>query len=220
AELTRVGDAASAVADLTIELREDGAIDLAWLGAAYRLQNPGRAFTDNETKLLRSIGRVLATRYRLVLDAALAARRIQLVRGLPEDRFVSAYLDPAPYRRGDVTIDRVAEAIEVLRISSSSTYENNRINTGVLLFGGQPDPCHIPPPQPEGALPYAQALTTTRTFYRLSDGMRTVALVDAAGLMVELVDIEEWAAPYADMSLPVPCAERFVSHCRATLCGG
>jgi hypothetical protein len=50
--------------------------------------------------------------------------------------------------------------------------------------------------------------------------MRTLALVDASGRMVELVDVAEWASPFADMDLPVPCALRFRAHCRATLCGG
>jgi hypothetical protein len=38
--------------------------------------------------------------------------------------------------------------------------------------------------------------------------------------MVDLVDIEEWAAPFGDRALPVPCSQRFAAHCRATLCGG
>jgi len=220
AVLTRTGPYHPAVAQLTTS--GDGQrLDLAWLGGAYLLEQPGRALTDNETKLLVSIGRVLSARYRLLLDSTLAAERLDLFRGLPEDRFVSAYLDPSPYMRGDAPlIDRVGEAIEVLRISSSTTYENRRINTGVLLFGNLPDPCHAVPPLPDGALPYAQAITTTRTFYRLSDGMRTVALVDGLGRMVELVDIEEWAEPFSTTPLPVPCAARFSAHCRATLCGG
>src|SRR6185436_4147054 len=101
-----------------------------------------------------------------------------------------------------------------------STYENRRINTGVLLFGHVPDPYHAAPRLPDGALPYAQPLTMTRTFYRLCDGMRTVALVDSNGRMVELVDILEWAEPFGDLSLPAPSAARFGAHCRATLVGG
>src|SRR5713101_2011594 len=221
AVLTRTGPYDPAVAQLTPTSGDGLRLDLAWLGGAYLLEQPGRALTDNETKLLHGIGRVLSARYRLLLDSTLAAERVDLFRGLPEERFVSAFLDPSPYMRGDAPlIDRVAEAIEVLRISSSTTYENRRINTGVLLFGNLPDPCHAAPPLPDGALPYAQALTTTRTFYRLSDGMRTVALVDSLGRMVELVDIEEWAAPFLTTALPVPGAARFSAHCRATLSGG
>jgi hypothetical protein len=164
---------------------------------------------------------VLSLRYQMLVDSAVAAERIDMFRGLPEDRFVSAYLDPAPYAHGSPLMpDRVAEAIDVLRISSTSTYENRRINTGVLLFGRMPDPCHDEPPLPEGAVSYAQDLTTTRTFYSLCDGMRTLALVDASGRMVELVDVAEWADPFSDVELPVPCAQRFRAHCRATLRGG
>lgn len=221
AELKRAGAVEPAIAQLSMTRRDAQRLDLVWLGEAYQLEQPGRPITDNEIKLLRGIGLVLSARYRVFLDSSLAVERLDLFRGLPEDRFVSAFLDPSPYSHGDASaIDRVAKAIEVLRISSSSTYENRRINTGVLLFGNLPDPCHSRPPLPDGALPYAQALTTTRTFYRLSDGMQTVALVDGAGRLVELVDIEEWAAPYAAMPLPAPCAARFGPHCRATLCGG
>jgi hypothetical protein len=220
-DLQRSASDATPIAQLSVTPRADGAVDLRWLGIAWRMDRDGRELTANETKLLRSIGRVLSLRYEMLVDAAVAAERIDLFRGLPEDRFVSAYLDPAPYAQGSpLMLDRVAEAIDVLRITSTSTYENRRINTGVLLFGRMPDPCHEGPPLPEGALSYAQDLTTTRTFYRLCDGMRTLALVDASGRMVELVDVAEWAAPFSAMDLPVPCALRFRPHCRATLCGG
>jgi hypothetical protein len=219
--LQRLSSQATQVAQFSVTPRPDGAVDLTWLGSAWRIDRNGRELTANETKLLRSIARVLSVRYQMLIDSAVAAERMDMFRGLPEDRFVSAYLDPAPYAQGSpLMIDRVAEAIDVLRISSTSTYENRRINTGVLLFGRMLDPCHKEPPLPEGALSYAQDLTTTRTFYRLCDGMRTLALVDASGRMVELVDIAEWAAPFSEMDLPVPCALRFRAHCRATLCGG
>ena len=218
--LTRTGQTDRSSATLALSNRDDGSVDLTWLGATFHVCHPARPLTESEIKLLRSIGRVLSSRHRVLVDAAVAADRLDLFRGLPEDRYVSAFLDSSPYTHGEPGFDRIAEAIEVLRISSSSTYENRRINTGVLLFGSMPDPCHEEPTLPEGALPYSTALTTSRTFSRLSDGMRTVALVDAAGRLVELVDIGEWAKPYDDLDLPVPCAERFVEHCRATLCGG
>ena len=62
-------------------------------------------------------------------------------------------------------------------------------STGALLFGFQPDACHALPSQPEGALPYSSELTSIRSFHRICDGLRTVALVDREGLMVELVDV-------------------------------
>jgi hypothetical protein len=220
-DVQRSASDANTVAQLSVTPRPDGAIDLAGFGAAWRIVRDGREFTEHETKLLRSIARVLSLRYQTLIDPDVAAERIAMFGGLPEDRFVSAYLDPAPYAQGStVMVDRVAAAIDVLRISSTSTYENRRINTGVLLFGHMPDPCHEAPPRPAGALIYAQDLTTTRTFYSLCDGLRTLALVDASGRMVELVDVAEWAAPFSDMDLPVPCAMRFRAHCRATLCGG
>jgi hypothetical protein len=219
--LQRSASNANPGAQLALTPQPDGAIDLTGFGAAWRIARDGREFTENETKLLRSIARVLSLRYQMLIDSDVAAERIAMFGGLPEDRFVSAYLDPAPYAQGStVVVDRVAEAIDVLRISSTSTYENRRINTGVLLFGQMPDPCHDAPPRPDGALMYAQDLTTTRTFYSLCDGLRTLALVDASGRMVQLVDVAEWAAPFSDMDLPVPCPLRFRAHCRATLCGG
>jgi hypothetical protein len=221
ASLQRSAGAATQVAQLSVTPRPDGAVDLTWLGATWRMDRAGRALTANETKLLWSIARVLSLRYKTLIDSAAAVERIDMFRGVPEDRFVSAYLDAAPYAQDSpLVLDRIAEAIEVLRISSSSTYENRRINTGVLLFGREPDPCHAAPSLPERALAYAPDLTTTRTFYRLCDGMRTLALVDESGRMVELLDIAEWATPYADLALPVPCALRFLAHCRATLRGG
>ena len=217
--LVRTGSVEPPVARLMTMRRDESSVELAWLGDAYRLEHSNRHFTEAEINFLDSIGTV-SLRYRELIDSAVAEERLELMRGVPEDHFVSAYLDPSPYTCEPPTMDRIADAIEVLRVSSSSTYENRRINSGVLLFGNWADPCHALPPLREGALRYDQALTTSRTFHRLSDGMRTVALVDGAGLMVDLVDIDEWAAPVSDRALPVPCSQQFAAHCRATICGG
>jgi hypothetical protein len=114
----------------------------------------------------------------------------------------------------------VEDAIEVLRTSSLSTYENRRISTGALLFGKDPDPCHELPVTPPGALRYSPALTSIRSFYRLCDGLQTLALVDQNGFLVEIVDVEQWAQPLSDTRLPVPSPARYQTHSRATLCGG
>ncbi len=146
-----------------------------------------------------------------------------IVPGIPEDRYISAYLDPSPYAGAEACLekpDRVADTIQVLRISALTTYENRRIVTGALIFGEQPDPCHVLPPKPDGALPYATALTSIRSFHRLCDGLQTVALVNEDGLLVELVDIQQWTEPYSGFDLPVPGPLRYEPHCRATLCGG
>ena len=116
---------------------------LNWLGSRYSLTRD-EPFSEAELKLLTSIGAVLDSRYRMIVDAIRVEQRFELFRGLPEDRYVSAYIDGAPYAqkvwKGP---DRVEDAIEVLRTSSLSTYENRRISTGVLLFGKDPDPCII-----------------------------------------------------------------------------
>ena len=198
-------------------------LELEWLGSRYCVSSSSRPFSEGELRMVRAIGSVLGLRYRLLFDAPLAAQSYQLFRGFPEDRFVSAFLDPrlqqTPLELMSVP-DRIGDAIEALRISSSSTYENRRIETGVLLFGSQRDPCHAAPPRPEGSLRYSKELTAIRSFHQLCDGLQTVALVDREGLLVEIVDVHDWARPFIDYPLAVPSAHRFEAHSRATLCGG
>lgn len=191
-----------------------------WLGSQYLLTRD-EPFSESEMKLLRSIESVLDARYRMIVDSSRVQQRFELFRGLPEDRYVSAFIEREPYNepvwRGP---DRMEDAIEVLRTSSLSTYENRRISTGALLFGKYPDPCHELPPRPADALRYSPALTSIRSFYRLCDGLQTLALVDQNGLLSEIVDVEQWAKPYSDIPLPVPSPARYQNHSRATLCGG
>src|SRR6185295_20053392 len=73
---------------------------------------------------------------------------------------------------------------------------------------------------PPGAIRYSTEITSSRSFHRLCDGLQTLALVDGAGLLVELVDVERWVEPTADVSLAVPSPARYRAHSRATLCGG
>jgi len=185
---------------------------LNWLGSRYSLSRD-EPFSDAELKLLTSIGAVLDSRYRMIVDATRVEQRFELFRGLPEDRYVSAYIDGTPYaQRVWKGPDRVEDAIEVLRTSSLSTYENRRISTGALLFGKDPDPCHELPVTPPSALHYSTALNC--------DGLQTLALVDQNGFLVEIVDVEQWAQPYSDTKLPVPSPARYQTHSGATLCGG
>ncbi len=191
-----------------------------WLGVQCSLTRD-EPFSDAEVRLLRGIGAVLGARYRMITDVDRVEQRFELFRGLPEDRYVSAYIDRAPYDnpawKGP---DRLEDAIEVLRTTSLSTYENRRISTGALLFGKMPDPCHRLPAKPAGALRYSPGLTSIRSFYRLCDGLQTVALVDQDGFLAEIVDVEDWAQTYSDIPLPVPSPARYRTHSRATLCGG
>jgi len=52
------------------------------------------------------------------------------------------------------------------------------------------------------ALSYSSELTSIRSFHRICDGLRTVALVDREGLMVELVDITEWGGQMPNANFP------------------
>jgi hypothetical protein len=192
-----------------------------WLGNKYTVTNH-KEFSDHEQRMVRSIGSFLSMRYRLLFDHEIGAQNMPIFGGLTEDRYVSAFLAGGAYdTRTDATLpDRVSEAIEVLRISALSSYEDKRISTGALLFGSVPDACHPLPPRRADARPYSSDLTSIRSFHRICDGLRTIALVDERGFMVELVDVQEWAQPFSQMQLPVPTTRRYRTHCQATLCGG
>ena len=193
-----------------------------WLGMRYVLTNY-KGFSDHEQRMVRSIGEFLSTRYQLLFDSDTGARNMPIFGGLTEDRYVSTFLEPRVFdnvRSAAALPDRVSEAIEVLRISALSSYEDKRISTGALLFGTLPDACHKPPSRTSDALPYSSELTSIRSFHRICDGLRTMALVDGSGYMVEVVDVQEWAQPFSEMELPVPTARRYRTHSQATLCGG
>lgn len=205
-----------------LEDRGDGGSAFEWLGKRYRFSDD-RGFSDHQRRMLLSIGTFLATRYELVFDRDMALENMPHFAGLTEDRYISAFLEPHIFRDVQSMVrlpDRVSEAIEVLRISALSSYEDKRISTGALLFGSIPDACHPVPARPAGALLYSGELTSIRSFHRICDGLRTIALVDAEGAMVELVDIQQWAQPYSEMELQVPTARRYRMHTQATLCGG
>lgn len=203
--------------------RSETGLRFEWLGHEYELTAPGGEFTEHQERLLRAIGRALAARYQLLIDPRTAAQASAILSGLPEDRFVSAFLETGNFESAmglAAATDRVSEAIEVLRISALSTYEDKRISSGALLFGSLPDGCHSLPARPADALPYSSELTSIRSFHRICDGLRTIALVDRDGLMAEVVDLQEWAEPFSGIDLPVPTARRYRTHTQATLCGG
>ncbi len=217
-----VGRVPESTPHIVFHASSQGGLNFDWLGNRYALTNH-RDFTDHEQKMLRGIARFLSTRYELLFNPASDARSISMFGGLTEDRYVSTFLDARVFdhaRSAASPPDRISEAIEVLRISALSSYEDKRISTGVLLFGALPDACHALPAQPADALPYSSELTSIHSFHRICDGLRTVALVDANGRMVELVDVQEWAQPFRDMEPPVPTARRYRTHSQATLCGG
>jgi hypothetical protein len=216
-----VGDVPASTPHIVFHTSHDG-LSFEWLGNRYTLTNR-RELSDHEQRMLRSIGQFLSARYELLFDREIAAQNMPIFGGLTEDRYVSAFLEARVFddARSAATLpDRVSLAIEVLRISALSSYEDKRISTGALLFGAFPDACHSLPSRPTDALPYSSELTSIRSFHRICDGLRTIALVDGSGLMVELVDVQDWAQPFSEMELLVPTARRYRTHCQATLCGG
>ena len=199
---------------------EPSMLSLPWLGSQYAFHN-NVPFTAHDVRMLDSVGAVLTTRYHMLRDADRTGLDVERFWGLPEDRYVSAFLDRRPYcDRAQARPDRIADAIEVLRTSALTTYENRRISTGALLFGTAPDPCHALPASPPHPLRYSSALTRARSFHRLSDGLNTLALVDQEGFFVDVIDVQQWSKPYLTLPVPVPSPARYAAHSRATLCGG
>jgi DNA integrity scanning protein DisA with diadenylate cyclase activity len=142
--------------------------------------------------------------------------------GLPEDRFVSAFLDHFPYlEQAGLPVERdvVADAIEVLRLSSLITYENRRVSTGVILLGEGQAARAGKPELLEDALLYNSSLVAIKSFHRLCDGLHTVFLVNREGALVDLVDIEQFSRLDCDATLPAPSPARYRAHSLATLHG-
>jgi hypothetical protein len=202
---------------------DPAALSLRAFGTRYTLRVPeAQPFSAHEVRLARAIGAVLWARYRAIFDPAVMAERSDLFQGAIEDRFVGAFLDRSEYAAtGQASrADRIAAAIEVLRVAALSQYENRYISSGLLLLDGDRDPADPESAIPETAgVPYSQALTSIKAFYRLCDGVRTVYLVDRAGRLLRTVDIARWAeATHAgEASLPVPCAAAYRAHALATI---
>src|SRR5687768_13606652 len=122
---------------LSIEPTSDPSVlSIRWFGMRHVLHVPARrSFTEDEVRLARAIGLVLAARYRAIFDPKQMLDRGELFRGAIEDRYVAAFLDDAnqsdPVRS---VADAVANAIEVLRVAGLSSYENRSISSGVLLL--------------------------------------------------------------------------------------
>jgi len=210
---------------LAIEPTGDpAALSVRWFGTRYTLKvAPTRPFTAHEVRFARAIGAVLSARYRAILSPQLMVDRADLFRGEIEDRYIGAFFDRAPYQLqagATVTSDRVALAIEMMRVAALSTYENQPISTGALLLGTDEDPVGEYPAAERDALHYTGALASIKSFYRLADGLRTVFLVNKAGRLLDIVDIERWAgAAGSARPLDVPCAQTYGGHARATVAG-
>ena len=221
--LQAIGRASHTVAGLRFHHQTDGTLELEWCGTRYRFATHGKAVTESEQRLIAAIGDVLSARYRSIFVSSPAASMLHLFRGLPEDRFVSAYLVPGRYLDQETVpteTDVIAEAIEVMRESSLITYENRRISTGALLLGTAEDPLH-PRPRPSlEALPYNRELIGIKSFHRLCDGINTVFLVSHEGLLLDLIDVREWNRATCGRPLPAPTASKYNCHSIATLSAG
>jgi hypothetical protein len=211
---------ASSDGRLAIEATDDPfALSVRWFGSRYIIRAPAyRSFTKHEVAFARAIGAVLAARYRALFDPKLMAERGDLFRGAIEDRYVGAFLDPAPYGiESEDRADLIASAIEVLRVVALSSYENRPISSGVLLLDDDDDPCRPEGQRPQPGAAYSQALTEFKSFYRVCDGLRTVYLANRRGALLDVVDIERWAEQLCGhRESSTPCAEPYRHHAQAT----
>ena len=202
---------------LAIEPTNDPSeMTIRWFGSRHVLHVPvRRPFTAHEVRLARAIGAVLSIRYRAVFDPRQMLERGELFRGSIEDRYVGAFVDAMSYADPAQTrADLVATAIEVLRVAAMSSYENHAISSGVLILDTDSDPEHATPAAGDQAFRYTQALTGIKTFYRLSDGIRTVYLVNRAGYVLDVLEIGGRAAAGR---LHVPCPTPYRAHALATV---
>jgi hypothetical protein len=203
---------------LAIEPTNDPSVmTVRWFGSRHVLHVPAkRPFTTHEVRLARAIGTVLAARYRAIFDPKQMLERGELFRGSIEDRYVAAFLDAAVPNDKQSRADLIATAIEVLRVAALSSYENRPISSGVLLLDGD-DTVRSRAIVPDQAYLYSQSLTAIKSFYRLSDGMETVFLVDRAGHVLDIVEVAQYAEP---LELVVPSAARYRPHALATAGNG
>ncbi len=216
---------ASSDGRLAIEPSEDPcALIVRWFGTRYILRVPERRpFTEQETRFAKAIGSVLAARYHAILNPRMMAERGELFRGAIEDRYVGAFLDNSSYEvsRGEPRADRIASAIEVLRVAALSSYENRPISTGVLLLGTDEDPAGPRPPRPPGAHHYTQALSGVKSFFRLVDGLRTLFLLTRDGMLLDIIDVRQWAdRAFGQRPLTAPCSAPYMAHALATSTDG
>jgi hypothetical protein len=205
---------------LAIEPTNDPSVlTIRWFGSRHVLHVPAkRPFTAHEVRLARAIGAVLASRYRAIFDPKQMLERGELFRGSIEDRYVAAFLDAIGSQKQEKSrSDLIATAIEVLRVAALSSYENRSISSGVLVLEGEDDPVRPRRVAKEHLYQYSQALTGIKSFYRLSDGLETVFLVNRSGEVLDIVEVTRYAEP---ATLTVPCTTRYRPHALATTGNG
>ena len=207
---------------LAIEPTNDPSVlSIRWFGSRHVLHVPARRpFTPHEVRLAKAIGSVLALRYRAIFDPRQMLERGDLFRGAIEDRYVSAFLNAQESNEAALArADLVATALEILRVAALSSYENKAISSGVLLVdedAREPIPAA---PTAGHTYKYSAALTGIKSFYRLSDGLETLFLVNREGTVLDIVEIGHYvrAAHRVDpVLLDVPCPTPYRHHAMAT----
>ena len=216
---------ASSDGRLAIEPTDDPCeMYVRWFGTRYGLRVPDRRpFTPHEIRMAKAIGSVLAARYHAILNPKAMIERGELFRGAIEDRYAGVFADGQSYPVGAGTsrADRIAAAIEVLRVAALSSYENRAISSGVLILGPEGDKRaadRLPSPRRSST---SQSLTGVKSFFRLVDGLRTLFLATHDGRLLDIVDVRQWSsARCGDDTLPAPVPSTYEAHARATLRGG
>ncbi len=199
---------------LAIEPTNDPSVlSVRWFGSRHVLHVPARRpFTPHEVRLAKAIASVLALRYRAIFDPRQMLERGDLFRGAIEDKYLGAFLDghDDPNTR-HARADLVATALEVARVAALSSYENRPISSGVLLVDSEGKEGQL---QTEGSYRYSPALTAIKSFYRLSDGLRTLFLVNREGIVLDIVDVQRFER---SGQLEVPCPAPYRPHAMATM---
>jgi len=207
---------------LAIEPTTDPSVlSIRWFGSRHVLHVPAkRPFTQHEVRLAKAIGSVLALRYRAIFDPRQMLERGDLFRGAIEDRYVGAFLDAGEKTEGGQSRgDLVSGMLEVLRVAALSSYENRPISSGALLIdalGREGGALGGVDGQP---YKYSQALTAIKSFYRLSDGLKTMFLVNREGTVLDVIGIDQYTAPAAGATPPVldvPGPSAYRAHVMAT----
>jgi DNA integrity scanning protein DisA with diadenylate cyclase activity len=189
-------------------------VEIDWFRSRF-LFLPGSPapFWPAERRLIEVIVRVLDLRFRSLFEPAVASRS-EIFQHVLEDVIVTESLDlPEPIR--------ITAALEALRVAALSTYENRRVSSGALLLGTTADPAAPERANPPGAPRYNVRLTAIKSLHRLCDGLRTLFVVDLAGDLAWVVDIERWAEQvHGSGPVLAPCPRPYWAHARATRDGG
>ncbi|WP_240907329.1 hypothetical protein [Paludisphaera rhizosphaerae] len=199
-----------------------GGVAVSLFGSWYRIIPEGpMGLGDEDVQMLRAMGAVLDLNYQILFRRSRMSI-LQLLRGMPEDHYIAARLEPSAYGPSADAPSRVAEAILTLRTMALATYENRRVTTGVLILGAESDePEPGSRPAPVDAPGFGVDLTSLKSLHRLCDGRRTLFLVDRDGRLSDVVDVRQWVRRHRvdkgeESGLDVPCARMYEAHARAT----